>query len=132
MSLESQIITRLNAFPAVASLLGTRIYPLILPQNPTLPAAQFNVVDATPRENLFAKAGLYRYEIQIDIFTNTYAEVVTGENVVRLALQGYDNLGSGGDIQAIHHLMSFDDYEKEIANYKKVLRFSVWYGRENP
>lgn len=131
MSVESELFTRLTSVSSVTALLGTRIYPLILPQNPTLPAAQYAMIDATPRENLFANAGLYRYELQIDIFADKYADVVTGENVVRKALQGYDNIGTG-NIQAIHHMMSTDDFEKEIANFKKVLRFSVWYSRENP
>ena len=131
MSVESEIKNRLTTDASVTAVFGTRIYPLVLPQNPTLPGAQYAIIDGTPRENLFAKAGLYRFEIQIDIFANKYSEVVSGEDAIRRSLQSYDNVGTGS-IQAIHHIMSMDDFEKEIANYKKVLRFSVWYTRQNP
>lgn len=131
MSVESEIKTKLNTDVTVTAILSTRIYPLILPQNPTLPAAQYAIIDGPPTDNLAGKAGLYRFELQIDIFANRYKQAVEAENVVRKSLQGYTNIGSG-NIQGIYHLMSSDDYEKEIANFKKVMRFSVWYGRENP
>jgi hypothetical protein len=131
MSVESEVKTRLSTDINVLAILGERIYPVILPQNPILPAAQYVIMDAAPTINLSAKAGLYRYEMQIDIFARKYSEVVNAENIVRKSLQSYSNIETGS-IQAIHHLMSSDDFEKEISDYKKIMRFSIWHNRENP
>lgn len=60
----------------LGSLVSSRVYPLVLPQKPTLPAITYQQISAVRVRNLpVGRAGKVRLRIQIDCWAETYAAV---------------------------------------------------------
>jgi hypothetical protein len=57
--------------PTVTALVGQRIYQLILPQNPTLPAIRLQVISEPPNYHLRGKVDATRTRIQVDAYGST-------------------------------------------------------------
>ena len=71
----------------VAALVSSRMYSDALPQNATLPAVTYFVVDTQPNEHLAGIADVSRARIQIDCFAATRTAANDLANKVRLALE---------------------------------------------
>lgn len=89
MSLESALYTLITADAGTAALIGTRCYPLVLPQDPTLPAARYAIISAVPVTTHDAPGGLVRARVQVDSYASTYAGARTLADTIRAALDGY-------------------------------------------
>lgn len=111
---------------------GARVQPAVLQQIPTLPCALYTVLTDSPTDDISGMAGLFRAEIQYDIFATTPDSVSAIAEKYRLALQGYKGTNLSVSILGVHFLTQFDSYEGEVDNYRMSLRFAVWYDRENP
>src|SRR4030042_5808294 len=83
---ETVIYTRLSGYAGLIALTSTRIYPLILPQSPTLPAVTYQRIDG-PRESRFGADPVAHPRIQVDSWAKTYAGVKAVAPQVRGALQ---------------------------------------------
>lgn len=67
--IEEAIYSKLTSTTAITNLVGTRIYPLQLPQNPTYPAIAYQCVSRTPIRDSDNALGLLRSRFQFDIYT---------------------------------------------------------------
>jgi Protein of unknown function (DUF3168) len=63
---EVAVIQRLQAIPAVTSMVGNRIYLAKLPQSPVLPAIRVQVIDETRTGHLRGGKGPARTRVQVD------------------------------------------------------------------
>lgn len=87
----------------VSGLVGTRMYSDTLPQNATLPAITYFVVDTVPSETLTAIANVSKARIQIDCYAATRTDANSLGDAVRLALELYNHTVSGSQyVLAIH------------------------------
>jgi len=111
---------------------GTRIRPNILEQNVVLPAVSYQILFDEPTDDISANAGLFRAQVQYNVFAKTPDAVQPIADKIRLALQGYKGVSSLVDILGVYFVSQFDNYEEEIDNYVVTLRFGVWYNRANP
>jgi hypothetical protein len=111
---------------------AARIYPQILPQNPTLPSIIYNTLSDEPLTDVSGMAGLFKAIIQIDIIATTALSAQTIAEKVRLLLQSYSGTSLSIVIKGIYFLMIMDGFETEVSNYRQILRFEAWYYRENP
>lgn len=112
----------LTSYPGLASLVGDRIYPLVLPQSPILPAITINRVSTTVERDLFG-AVRTRVRMQLTCFarstaTNSgYSLAKLVARQVREALQDYT--GEMGDVTILeaHVLGEMDEYESDLGQY---------------
>lgn len=111
---------------------GARIRSLVLEQNPTLPAAVYTLLSDIPTDDISGMAGLFRAEIQYDIFATTPDQAQAVADKFRLALQGYEGTNLTVKILGIHFVTQFDTWEGDINEYRTSIRVAVWYDRENP
>lgn len=116
----------------VNNVVSGRVRFLALPQNAILPYLTYTLLSDTPSDTLQGMAGLFNCSFQIDCWAKTYGEAVNLGEKVRLALQGYGGINKGIEIQGIYLINEMDSFEAEIINYRKILRFEVWYKRPNP
>jgi hypothetical protein len=73
MTVEGAIVSRLKADSAVSAIVGSRVYRLKLPQQPTLPAIRVQRVSRVEYEgHLRGRSGRFRSRIQIDAFASEY------------------------------------------------------------
>lgn len=123
MTVEADILTRLNAFTDLTDLVGQRVYASQAPQNVTKPFIVFHKIGAS-RENAFsADTGDVRYMFQFDCYGTTYESAVGVVNALRQALQRYE---SGN----LHHVFVGNEksmYNDEGELYRQMIEFIVWY-----
>lgn len=73
---------------SVSELLGTRLYPNKLPQNPTLPAVVYSVVSEVPLHTLDAGGyELARSRVQFDVYARKYADARGAWAVIEAVLR---------------------------------------------
>lgn len=93
------IATDLRAFvlgdATIAGLIGSRLYPNILPQNPTLPAMTFTWISGVRFHHLTAAEGLAGPRIQFDCWARTYLGAEALFEALRLALDGFQGMIGG-------------------------------------
>jgi len=91
------IRTYLLTKSTITDIVGTRIYPAILPQNAELPAIVYDVIGGRPDDVLTGASGSFRANVDLDCISTNH---ITSNNLaeqVRLVVQGY--FGAMGDEQ---------------------------------
>lgn len=123
MTVESEILTRLDAYSALTALVGTRVYASQAPQNVTKPFIVFHKIAASRESAFSADTGDVRYMFQFDCYGTTYESTTAVTNALRGALQRYE---SGN----LHHVFVGNEksmYNDEGELYRQMIEFIVWY-----
>jgi len=121
----------INNIP-VNTLVAGRIRFLSIPQNAPLPYITYSILNEIPSDTLQGMAGLFTSTVQIDCYAKTYAESIDLSEKVRLSLQGYSGINKNVEIQGVYYVNGTDSFEAEIINYRRILRFDIWYKKPNP
>jgi len=95
------IKTRLEAVTAVTDLVGTRIYPSVMPQPPTYPAIVFELVSNEREERHRGQTGDARPRIQITSWGSTALSAIALAEQVRLAMMGMDGSVASVDVHGV-------------------------------
>jgi hypothetical protein len=91
VTVETAVRTRLAAAGGVTAIAGQRVYQLVLPQKPTLPAVRVQLVDEPKTYHLRGGELMTRALVQTDCFgaeSGGYAAVETLAAAVETALTG--------------------------------------------
>ena len=123
MNIQEMLYSHLKNSPGVAAVAGARIYPLRLPQEPTLPAITYQRVDAMQNYvhsgPTSAGRGLVSSRFQVSCWALTYAEAITLSEAVKAAM---DVLPDTAFIET-----QADMYEPETSVYHIPVDVIVWY-----
>ena len=123
--LEAAIYSILSADLGLKALVSTRIYPLLLPQNATLPALTYARV-STERESAFVSdPGLSTARIQVDVWGDTVSSVQNVAEEVRGALHRYKGTIAAVVVEESHIENEVMMYEPETEIFHIVLDFSI-------
>ena len=122
MSIETEIVTRLNADGAVSGEVGTRIYPDIVPQDPTYPAITYSRVSGVRLHNLAGTAGRATPRITINSWATTAAGRQTLADAVRASLDGFN-----GVLTTIKATIKIDTDHARYENDTKIYRMIADY-----
>lgn len=123
MTVELALLNRMLNFAPLNTLVGFRIYPLILPQKPTMPAITYQQISATPYSTINQASGLALYRVQLSCYGNTYNEAKAVSKQVLSALQRF----TGEGLQDVAIENEFDDYEQDTKLYKVVIDVEPHY-----
>lgn len=126
MSVETVLYDRGRAHAGLSALIGTRLYPGVLPQKCTYPAVNYSRVFASRVSAMGADTGLVRARFQFDIWADTYAVARAIAEQVRLCYQRWSNT-AGTVIQDIYFVGEVDLYEDETRIHHAALDFEVIY-----
>lgn len=118
--LEQNIASVLQAQSAIATLVGTRVYPIVLPEDPTLPAATYQIVGSSSNPTL-TNAGMQKIRLQIDCWGDVYGDAVTLRDAVATSLDGYQDT----NVQFLL-LSKHDDYDHELLQYRAIIEFYIF------
>ena len=121
MSLESDLFTKLSTHAGLSALVGTRIYPNRLPDNPTLPAVVYQRITTM---NVLASGDvpLIRARMQVDCWDDSYLSVAAVAAQVHAAL----DMGSSTGLEASIPEDEDDSYDTDAQLHRKRLDFFVW------
>lgn len=95
MFLEAALYNRLSTYAGLTALVSTRIYPLVLPQDPTLPAVTYQTIGRSMEDVRGSGPRYAETRIQIDCWAATYASAKSVAEQVRAALQDYTGTMGG-------------------------------------
>lgn len=132
MSIYAALYARLGAVSGVTDLVSTRIYPLVAPQNASLPLVVVNRIGEIHEHHTTAAAGIARASMQIDCWAATLDAAVAVGDAVRAALDGW----SGTSASIVVRSVTLNDRDEsmeppqdgeEFGDYRSRLDFTCWY-----
>lgn len=125
--IEAGLFSLLSNTPAIAALVGTRIYPVVLPTAPTLPALSYQIVGAMSKPTL-NNSGFQRFRMQFDCWGQDYSDAVTLREALVKALNGYQGLLSDGTmLQNAQFIQPIDFFEHEALQYRCAVEFYLYF-----
>lgn len=126
-TLEEALYTKLTGTTAITDLVSTRVYPIQLPQDPTIPAIVYQRVD-TPRTHAYTgPTGLARPRFQFDCIGTSYSQAKTLGNTLRQTLDGLRDTISGVWIQGVMSLNEVDFFDPAVDMYRISIDFMILY-----
>ena len=127
MSIAGDIRTFLLADVTLAALIGTRLYPLILPQDPTVPAITFQWISGQRAHAADGAVGLASPRVQFDCWAETYLDVEATFEALRKRLDGFQGAAGTSRIQGAFFETERDSYDDKVRLYGRSVDFFVWY-----
>lgn len=130
--IEEALFSRLSGFAGLSSLVGDRIYPLKLPQKPTLPAVVYQRISGARVRSLLGSSGLASPRFQFDSYA---AGAKTSREVseqIRLALQGFSGTVAGVRITGITFEGDRDFYYDDTGLYRRLADYFIWHNEAKP
>ena len=120
--IETHIYSALSSSQAITDIAGTNIFPLVLPDSPTLPAITYQIISAMARPT-FNTSGMTRYRVQIDCWSSQaqgYAAASALRDAVIATLNGYS------DQYMTAYLNTYlDRFEQDLLQYRCIAEFFV-------
>ena len=102
MALSTDIYTILRANSDVVTTFGTRIYPVIAPENPTYPCIAYTLTSLTPNEN---KTYAHKWDdcsVTIAVLHTNISDAENYANYVRTAMNRYQGTISSDIIKGVN------------------------------
>ena len=126
-SIEEALFYKLANDTAVKALVASRVYPVLMPQDVTLPCLTYQRI-STPRLHTHDKAGGTAHpRFQITVWDDNPKDVATLANAVRTCLDGFKGTVSTVVIQAILSDDDNDGYDPESQIFWRNLDFFIWH-----
>jgi len=120
MNAEGAIRAAILASAPVAAMVGTRVYPMMLPQAPTFPAIVYQRISTVP-DMLVEGPGFAPIRMQLSMWATTFDGARTLADAVVTALHGYH----GGELRLSRLINLLDDYEPDTKLFRVIADFRV-------
>lgn len=125
MSFEEDLVRYLEANPGVSALVGTRVYPMRLPERVTLPAIRYQSISMTSEVAHTGPSNLRHYRIQLSIHASTYSSAQAVAAALYTAFDGKKSLfGPGTSCFVINDVSDFED---ESGQYIRHVDVEPWH-----
>ena len=128
MIIEEAITAHLTTTAGLAALIGTRVSPLRLPENPTYPVVTYQRISAPRIQSHTGPSGLAYPRFQFDCYATTYLRAKHVAEQVRLALDGYvGTMGGAAGVPVSSSLIQSDrdDYDPTTRIWRISLDFII-------
>ena len=114
--IEVDLVNLLKNNVEVSALIGTRIYPLVAPQNVVNPYITYQVINGKDEQCL--SGGIYQEDIrfQIDCWSKSYSNVKAIRTAVKNSLIGF---------KSSNNINVMDDYEAETLLFRQIIDFKL-------
>jgi hypothetical protein len=100
MSIEAGVVARLAAVSAITTLVGTRTYADILPDNTTHPAIVYQLISTIPFDsNLATDGGIFQSRVQFTCIADTKAVSISLSEALKTAFTRFT--GTASDVTII-------------------------------
>lgn len=120
---------------AVSSIVGTRVYPIILPQGETSPSVVYHIISEDTDYNMDGPSGLVQTRMQLDAVALTQTGAFDLADVVKNVLSGFSGSVSVGTssppeeivIRGVFHINGRDIYDSIAKLYLSQRDYMIWY-----
>jgi hypothetical protein len=130
MTIEQAIFEALTEDSGVAAIVSRRVYPSLMPQNPTLPAIVYTLISGQQEESHDGPSGLARPRYQFDCYAETATGAFALSEALRLALHGFSGtLGGSGGVTCGGILFAGKRvlYESETRIHRVSIDYLIWH-----
>jgi len=121
MTIEADLLTTLNNFAGLSSLVSSRNYAVNLPQNPTYPNTTYMRVSTAPGNTLGTRNTLTNIRVQIDTRDVTVLGAVTAGAQVKKAIE------AATLFDGIYLNEEMIPHEYNTETYRLSQDFSLWF-----
>jgi len=113
--------------PVVSGLIGSRLYPIQLPQKPTLPAVVYTVISDPRVYSMKGPSGLSYTRFQLDVYGKTYEGTKAAFEAIDRKIGGFRGMFAGVNINSIvlEDPGPQDGYEDDLAVYSRTADYRV-------
>lgn len=110
MTIGALVYSRLTGYAGISALVSTRVYPLKLPQPPTLEAITYERVSNGPQNGT---TDIRESRWQINCWAETYSEAHALARQVKLAFEEHKDTDQSPGIKQSYVVNEFDDYDDQ-------------------
>lgn len=121
MTVEEGLYAYLAAHAGLSALIGTRLYPVTLPQTPTLPAVIYQRVSGPEVYSHQGFSNLVTPRFQFDCRGLTYASAKAVAAQVKAALRGYKGLMGTVSVNGARIENDLDASDPELGHYSVLI-----------
>jgi hypothetical protein len=123
------LVAHLNAHAGLSALVGSRIYPLILPQSPTLPAVTFQQISRVPVHDRSMPDTLVTTRWQWNVNARTYATALPVMAQLKIALQAFSRSSAPRvEVVWLENEFANDEPDVDENNYYQITIDSmIWH-----
>jgi hypothetical protein len=118
MSLGTLVYDMLANDAGVAAIVGTRIYPVLLPQDTLYEAITYQRISSTPQNG---STTLRETRYQINCWALTYAEAQALASAVRARAEEYTDTDQAPAIKMTQVVNELDDYDSDAQVYRVIV-----------
>lgn len=127
MSIEAALFSHLSTYVGVTALAGTRVYPLVLPQQPVLPAVTYQPISETPAQDRDSAALTYtRTRMQMVGYGATHDDAIAIRDALRGAMNAFVRV-AGPRVSVALEQQVRTEYEPEMARWRTLLDYWIWH-----
>ncbi len=123
--IEDALFSRLSGFAGLTSLVGTRIYPVQLPQDVTLPAVVYTRISSEREVAMGKDPGIARPRFDVSAWATTFDSSRAIAEQIRLALERFRGTEAGIVIQDIFVEAENDVFDSTSITYHAAIDFEV-------
>lgn len=102
------------------------VYPSIAPQGTAFPYITYQVISQTPNHTKGADSDLDVYRVQINVFSNSYAEAITLKESVRTNLDYYTGTIESIQVDRVRFDNEQEFYSEELRVYHIATDYLIW------
>lgn len=118
MNIQETIYEHLTTNAGVVALVVARVYPMRMPQQPTLPCITYQRIDSVPEYSHDGR-GLATSRFQLSCWAETYVGVIALAAAVLAAMDGFPNVAF---VEGHNEL-----YEPETQVYHVPVDVMIWH-----
>ena len=115
MRLGTLLYSKLTGDSGVSALVSTRVYPVLMPQSPTLPAVSYQRISNTEQDGT---STLRETRYQVDCWDDGYEGVQALADAVKSALEEWMDTDQSPSVKMCRVIGELDDYEAETGLYR--------------
>lgn len=114
---EADLFLHLKTTTAISSLVGSRIYPLVAPENCATPFIVYSNISDVDQTSFQGANYQNKTRFQIDIYSKSYGEVKTLKGAVKVAMYDFKYFP--------HEFTSRDLYEADTKIQRQLIQFKL-------
>lgn len=119
MFIEQLLYTELSTAPATAAIVGTRIFPLVLPEGTEHPAIVVQRVSSGHFPSLSGDGSLERPRFQMSCYARSYSGAKTLAHTLKATMKASQTIKAISDNES-------DMYDEPSGLYRVVVDFFIW------
>lgn len=127
MTIEAGLFDYLSTHATVSADIGTRVYPVKLPQNPTFPCASYTTSGADRHSTFSGQNDFVGMNIDIDCWGETYSDAKDLQTKIRGAVQNYQGLMGTVNVDSVFVYDPVDVYEDSVQAYRSTLPITIYH-----